>query len=387
MRIADLRIFVSEKINKEKPTQVLDTISDIDEMFYTLSKDKKIWSYYNYYLLKAIIEEFASEDQELNTGMTNYLNNLAGFHTSTALSAYLETRGHLELEDGQNFALTDELFCQLRVKLEVNVNEKSMKYVEDLWASLCKVFALPPCSLLLGEMAKSSLQIAFYFPISQKDKISHQIHDNDAFFKEHNIVEVRINGTLIYSSEETLQDVKVSCFVYFVCMSTATTSPNLPLSAYKGEAEQGQKQRLRPKKRQQKYQGRQKKHSKRRHKQQQWHQTKQYSQHTQEQAKEKPGRWQRVLHQVRQLYGYYFHHLFPCSTPSISLSHFFDPLLQVSLMRIMGVLLLFFLIYYIGSSLPATPTIQSVQWVKYRMYSTQVYNFKASQPFSKCRGI
>lgn len=196
--------------------QVLDTISDIDEMFYILSKDKKIWSYWNCHLLDAIIKEFASEDEELTSEMTNYHSNLAGFHISTKLSTYLETRRHLEPDDRKDFVLTDdELFSQLQVKLDVNVNNKSLQYVADLWASLCEVLALPPHSLLLGEMAKSSFQVNFYFASSQRDQVTNQILQSDAFFTEHNIVEVRINGTLLYSSN-VLGDVKVSCFVCIV---------------------------------------------------------------------------------------------------------------------------------------------------------------------------
>lgn len=221
--IVDLRIFVSEMIDKKKPMQVLDTISDIDDLFSTLSKYEKIWSYEKHFLLNAIIQEFASEDEELTSGMTNYLNNLAGFYISTALSTYLETRRHSKSGDGQDFALTDEHFCQLRVKIDVNVNEKSLKYVEDLWAYLCKWLALPPYSLLLGEMAKSSLYINFYFPISQRDKITDQVPKSVVFFKEHNIVEVRINDALHYSSEEVLEHAEVSWFVLY-CMSTLTSS-------------------------------------------------------------------------------------------------------------------------------------------------------------------
>ena len=129
---------------------------------------------------------------------------------------------------------------------------------------------------------------------------------------------------------------------------------NLLLFTYKGEAEQRHKQRWRPKKQQKKHEGQQKKNSKRKRSQQQWQQRKQYSHHTQELTEEQPWRWQQVLQQVIKAVTLLF--LFHSFSP---LTHSFVPFLQLSLKRIVGVLLLLFLIYYISSSFQATPTIQS----------------------------
>ena len=218
--IDDLRFFLSHMIDQGKPAQVLDTITSVREMFYALSKDKKIWNFMNYHLLDAIIQEFASNDKELISGMRKYRNDLAGFQISTELSTYLEMKEHLEPDEGKDLGLTEELFSQLQVKLKVNVNEQSLRYVEELWASLREVFALPSYSLLLGEMVKNCLRINFYFPSSQADQISHQVCRCDAFFRKHSIVEVRINGIQLYSSEE---DHNVSWYVYTLCELTVLT--------------------------------------------------------------------------------------------------------------------------------------------------------------------
>ena len=77
------------KDGSDTVTTVVESARSLDEIFRALSK-RRLWDYLNYYLLQSIIEEFASDDDELNRMMGQYQQDLTGYILTQQIQTYLE---------------------------------------------------------------------------------------------------------------------------------------------------------------------------------------------------------------------------------------------------------------------------------------------------------
>ena len=134
------------------------------EIFRALSK-YGLWDYLNYYLLQSIIEEFASDDKELNDMMQQYQQDLNGHVLTLNIQTYLETTFYKHpIAMSESDILADleslppqqkhKLFNRLSVMVDTNITEDSLRYVYDLWRSLAPQFELPRLSVILYDIAQ-----------------------------------------------------------------------------------------------------------------------------------------------------------------------------------------------------------------------------------------
>ena len=68
---------------------VVESARSLDEIFRALGK-YRLWDFLNYYLLQSIIEEFASDDDELNGMMKQYQKDLTGYILVVQIQVYLD---------------------------------------------------------------------------------------------------------------------------------------------------------------------------------------------------------------------------------------------------------------------------------------------------------
>ena len=145
-------------------TTVVASARSLNEIFHALSKHK-LWDYLNYYLLQAIIEEFASDDKELNDMMKQYQEDLTGHILTLKIQTYLETTSNkhpVAMSESDNLADLKslppqqklKLFKRLSVMVDANITEASLRYVYDLWRSLAVQFELPQLSVILYDIAQ-----------------------------------------------------------------------------------------------------------------------------------------------------------------------------------------------------------------------------------------
>ena len=161
-------------------TTVLESAISLDEIFRTLTK-YKLLDYLNYYLLQSIIEEFASDDDELNGMMKQYQQDLTGHILAQKITTYLEATKHLismsedETWDDESVLslppkLKHNLYKKLSAICEVNVTDHTIKYVTDLWQSLAYQFRLPRPTMILHGIAEGTTRSLVKFETSEPKK-------------------------------------------------------------------------------------------------------------------------------------------------------------------------------------------------------------------------
>ena len=145
-------------------TTVVESAKSLGEIFRALSK-YGLWDYLNYYLLQSIIEEFASDDDELNGMMEEYQKDLTGHILTLKIQTYLEAtydKHSIATSESDNLVDLESLppqqkrmlFKRLSVVVHANITEASLRYVCDLWNSLLLKFALPRLPVILYDIAE-----------------------------------------------------------------------------------------------------------------------------------------------------------------------------------------------------------------------------------------
>ena len=95
-------------------TTVIESARNLDEVFRALSKCG-LWDYLNYYLLQEIIEEFANDDDELNSMIEQYQRDLTGHILTQKIQTHLDAVG--ENSANEKFPPPQQLFEKLSVKV------------------------------------------------------------------------------------------------------------------------------------------------------------------------------------------------------------------------------------------------------------------------------
>ena len=230
---------------------VVESTKSLDEIFRTLSK-YRLWDYLNYYLLQTIIEQFASDDDELNGMMEQYQEDLTGYVLTLRIQTYLEAQRSIDTSDSDNSAAADEkvatlpphkLFKKLTVKCEVNVTNHTLGYVNDLWRSLAKQFALPQPAMILQKIAKGCIGITWLIPANLVEHVTQMARETTNMFAEENVLRVTLEEQCIYpmetqpclqeteppllETETTALKRKVCCMHAWVCEKVMILSQNL----------------------------------------------------------------------------------------------------------------------------------------------------------------
>ena len=187
-------------------TTVLESATSLDEIFRALSKCG-LWDYLNYYLLQSIIEEFASDDDELNGMMEEYQKDLTGHILTLEIETYLDASHyeHSTVGEGENVA--DEiatsppprqLFKKLSVKVDVNVTNHTLNYVNDLWRSLANQVLLPKPAMILQNIAEGCVGIMWLIPANLVKHVTRMVRETSNKFAEQNILNLMLEEQCIY---------------------------------------------------------------------------------------------------------------------------------------------------------------------------------------------
>ena len=161
-------------------TTVIKSTESLDEMFVAFG-EYGLWDYLNYDLLQEIIEEFASDDDELNDMMEQYQQDLTGYILTQKIVTYLEAI-HESIFTSDSDTSGDELipvlppkhkhklYKKLSFMCEVNVTNQTIGYVIDLWRSLQNQFELPPLEMILHDIAEGTTRSLVKFETSGPKK-------------------------------------------------------------------------------------------------------------------------------------------------------------------------------------------------------------------------
>ena len=178
-------------------TTVVESAKSLHEIFCALSK-YGLWDYLNYSLLQSIIKEFACDDKELNSMMEQYKQDLTGHILALEIPTYLDAthnKNTAHIPPQHN----SELFKKLRVKVEANVSDHSLSYVNDLWQSLAAQFALPRLAMILHDIAEGCIGITWLIPANLVTHITRMARRNADKFAEEDILSIMLEEQCIYS--------------------------------------------------------------------------------------------------------------------------------------------------------------------------------------------
>ena len=124
-------------------TAEIKSARTLDEIFLVLSKNG-FWNYLNYYPLQSVIEQFASDDNELRGMMEQYQKDLSGHTLALEIQRclYMDVTNHVQINPA--------------FPPPANVTDHSRTYLKDLWQSLENQLALPKLELILHNTAESA---------------------------------------------------------------------------------------------------------------------------------------------------------------------------------------------------------------------------------------
>ena len=226
-------------------TSVVESAESMEEIFRALSK-YRLWDYLNYFLLQSMIEQFARDDRELNDMMQKYQQDLTGHTLVLKIQTYLDATHPVTSSDSENSDNESVpapppqdkcwLFQELSVKVDINVTEHSLSYVDELWRSLANQFLLPQSALILDSIAKGCISITWLIPANLVNYVSRIAQATSSKFEEKHVLKVVLEDQCIYSMENkpTVQETEAAalkkkvCFVVsslcFVCLVTVSHS-------------------------------------------------------------------------------------------------------------------------------------------------------------------
>ena len=171
-----------------------------------------MWSFINYRLLESIIDEYTSYDDGEWKKLKCYIAELEQFARTTSIPEYiyvcqvLTTTPRSKQESltlGDTHSPNPELFSCLKTEIELTKQHEKLSHVLKLQEHLMKHFSLYHPTLLLGRVTTGSVVIAWHFPAVETERIFSTAACSSVFYKEHNIMQVTLDGHLVYSDTMT----------------------------------------------------------------------------------------------------------------------------------------------------------------------------------------
>ena len=177
--------------------------STIVEIFRAIGS-RGLWSYWDYFLLQSLVDEFVSDDTDLQADIQQYEEELSGFILTTEIAAYLEAVKPSPSSDSEQAPLPSpdcQLFSLLCVKLDREITNRSLEYVRQLWKSLGKKCRLPLHTILLQKLEEGCVCITWMIPSHLMPQLVRGLCESASFFKEQHILWAAIDGVPLYNKQ------------------------------------------------------------------------------------------------------------------------------------------------------------------------------------------
>ena len=173
--------------------EVLGTAQSLGEIFELLMI-QGLLGYNNFYILRSLINHYASANTEMKKKLSEYEEALAGYVLVTKMQDYLDAK----LQQGERSKPDPKLLDRLSLKVKANVTKKTLKYVSELWNSLAYQIKLPVTALLFHKVAKGCVEITWLVPFHLTPFTTRQLQESTNYFRQENILRVTIAGRCVY---------------------------------------------------------------------------------------------------------------------------------------------------------------------------------------------
>ena len=154
------------------------------------------WNYLHYDLLQHIIDLYGSDDtKEL---MKGYIKNVRSFQQETTLAMFWEADpGHMsDMAESSR-----EKLAKVVTRHKDLTSGSLLKSIEAFRLKFAREISLPECALVMKDILPGSVVIVWLIPAKGAITLKNQVEKGTIeFFKQHHILELRIDDVTIYSS-------------------------------------------------------------------------------------------------------------------------------------------------------------------------------------------
>ena len=187
-------------------------ISDLGELFDAVSV-AKLWNYDHYGPLEEVIKQLLSNDSNIRKMMSEYKHQLNAYYTATKIFDFIKQstiEPTVAFQDpNEPIAVRDlsfEDYRKLKIKLNLPAGRKlsavTLSYVNQLWRSIAEEFDLPCLTAVINSIVRGCLEVTWLILPHVAEHMISKSKILDSKFYEHNeIVEVKINGIILYNEK------------------------------------------------------------------------------------------------------------------------------------------------------------------------------------------
>ena len=192
VNIDDFWVFV---VNLFQPGDCIPDSRSVREIFCAITKNG-LWDCVNYFPLKLIIEEFASNDTEMSDWVKKYEEAVSGYMLCTKISDHIDVVALSNSSDTDSDEKLEEkpakydqrYYRRLSLKVKAKVTEASMQCVSELWKSFASRYHLPSRMAILDSIRAECILVTWLIPTKHTLELIQKAHADPDFFQEHNIL-------------------------------------------------------------------------------------------------------------------------------------------------------------------------------------------------------
>ena len=187
-----------------------------------------LWDYLNFDLAGSLVEHFTQRDKHCMELLADYQRNFTGYLLTTVIVHHIAAkRGAGPTATPPESIPSEELCSKLTVKLAIDVTTHSLKYVEEVWKTLLRRSQLPKHTLLLRDIAESSLMITWLFPKNKAAELADAILQNTHELRLKRVFLITINKSVIFQADLSKLAVDFKVKVCHIIIDTQLIHPSI----------------------------------------------------------------------------------------------------------------------------------------------------------------
>ena len=200
----DLRTFLTAYGTAISRKDFVVDVAQFDSLVLILDSVTKfsLWDYLNFDLAGSLVEHFTQLDKHCVELLADYQRDFTGYLLTTEIVHHIAAKREAgpTATPPENIP-SEELCSKLTVKLAIDITTHSLKYVEEVWKTLLRRSQLPKHTLLLRNIAESSLMITWLFPKSKAAELAEAILGNTHELQLKRVYLVTIDEIAVYLTD------------------------------------------------------------------------------------------------------------------------------------------------------------------------------------------
>ena len=200
----DLRSFITAYSTSFSHKDFAVDVSQLNTLALIFDSIAKygLWDYLNFVLAGSLVEHFTQQDQICLELLAGYQRDFTGYLLTTEIVHHIAAqRGAGPTATPPESIPSEELCSKLTVKLAIDITTHSLKYVEEVWKTLLRRSQLPKHTLLLRDIAESSLMITWLFPKNKAAELADAILRNTHELQLKRVYLITINKSVIFQAD------------------------------------------------------------------------------------------------------------------------------------------------------------------------------------------